>query len=226
MSEPTQPATNGMTRRNSHRLTILVKRFVDVLWYLGIGSLIIWPIAVLVIGLNIPSNIDERHTDINFPFSFKVYPQQLVEGSDQEGYPAELIQGQSEIKLNNTKSLRAWYLAGVISEVMGLIGLVALFYVRKIFANLTAKQAFNIENASFIEKVGYVFIVWNLLFSILTYLGGLAILSDVGEHSRSIHLAPAINIDLIGVFTGLAIIVLAGVIKEASILHEEQSLTI
>ena len=71
-----------------------------------------------------------------------------------------------------------------------------------------------------------MFIVFNLIYPILIYLGGIAILSDIGEHSTSIELTPMVNFSIIGFFTGLGFMVLAGVMKEAASIYQEQSLTI
>ncbi|MDP7593355.1 MAG: DUF2975 domain-containing protein [Litorilituus sp.] len=66
----------------------------------------------------------------------------------------------------------------------------------------------------------------SIVWSILQYLGGVAIIHDVGEVASFIHLSPAIEPNLGGIFIGVAILVLAGILEEATQIHEEQALTI
>jgi len=210
----------------SNKLTLLVKRFLDFMWYLIIGSLILMPIVTLVVGLNIPSDPQQRHTDVNFNLSFKVFPQQLDQIGNENSNRSELIQGRGEVKINNTHSSLAWYLSNAINEIMGIIALFGLINMRKVFAHLVEGDAFNQDIPVYIDKIGYVFIVWNIVYPVLVYFGGKAILSDIGQHAQSIQLTPMIQFNLIGLFTGLSILVLAGVMREAAKIHEEQSLTI
>lgn len=223
----TQPQnTPSGSKQGSFRLTTLVKRLIDFFWFLSIGTTLIWAIAVVIIGVNIPDNPDDRHTDINFLLDFRVFSEPVAGTQDDLGKVSELIQGQSELKLNNTQSHSAWYIANSITLGMGLLGIVGLFYLRKIFQNLNKGEPFAHSNYHNIQKLGLVFIVWNLVFPVITYLGGLSILKDVGQHSDFIQLSPAIVININGLFAGAAIIVLAQIIKEAATIKEEQSLTI
>ena len=116
------------------RLTVGVKRFLDYSYLLVAAGLIIWAIAVVVIGVNISSEPNERHTDIHFLLGFKVF--QNAEGMAELAGQTELIEGRGDIKVNNSKSHFAWYLSNAINEVMGLLALYGLFIARKIFSLL------------------------------------------------------------------------------------------
>jgi hypothetical protein len=210
----------------ANKLTLVVKKIIDVFWYLSIAVLIIWPISVLIIGLNIPDEPQNRHTDINFYLSFKVYPDEIGQITDKHSKLSEAIQGSGKIKLNNTKSHLAWYVSNAVDEIMGIISLFGFFYMRKLFANLAEGKVFNKDNPIYIQKVAYVFIGWNLISPILVYLAGLVILNDIGQHANSVQLMPMIDLGIGGIFTGLAFLVLAGVMKEAAVIYQEQSLTI
>ena len=61
-----------MSTTEQNKLARLVKRFLDVVWVLLIFTAIIWPIAVLVIGLSMPSDPLERHADIDAFLGFKI----------------------------------------------------------------------------------------------------------------------------------------------------------
>jgi hypothetical protein len=214
-----------------NKLASWVKRILDIAWFVSIGSLIIWPIAILLIGYSIPKDAVDRHTDINFYLNFTVYPDDSLpvlayDKTKNLSNVSELVKGQGYLKLNNTKSLSAWYYAGAITEITGLIGLFGLWYLRKIFALLAVGDSFNEQTPYYLKKVGYIAIASNIVWSILQYLGGVAIIHDVGEVASFIHLSPAIEPNLGGIFIGVAILVLAGILEEATQIHEEQALTI
>ncbi len=220
---------NGLGRPN--KLANWVKRILDIAWFVSIGSLIIWPIAVFIIGYSIPEDPNERHTDINFYLNFAVYPDknfiELPSGKATDlSKVSELVKGKGQIKLNNTKAVSAWYIAGAITEITGLISLFGLWYLRKVFALLAIGDSFNEQTPLYLKKVGYIAIASNIAWSILQYLGGAAIINDVGQHASFIHLSPAIEPNLGGIFIGLAILVLAGILEEAAQIQEEQALTI
>ncbi len=207
------------------KMTLWVKRLVDALWYIAVGTLIIWPIATLIIGLNIPDNPQERHTDINFMFDFRVYPEAIQQAADNSTLP-ELIQGSAEIKLNNTKSELSWYVQSCISEIMGIIALFGLTYLRKLFVNLARGEAFHQSNVRLLHQMGLVVVIWNIIYPLVVYAGGSIILQEVGQHGDFIQISPSFQFYPVGVLFGLVLMVFAQVIKEAAMMQQEQSLTI
>ena len=212
---------------DSRRLTKIVKRFLDLIWFILLFTAIVWPIAMIVIGLNIPSDPEQRTTDVNVFLAFKIYPDVAAEpAADSTSAAGALISGRGEVKIDNTRGLLAWYLAGAITEVMGLIALFGLAQMRRLFASLLRGESFARENADRISKIGYAFIAWHIILPLLQYFGGRAVLHDIGFNVQGIQLNPAFEFNIVGIFTGLAIIVLAGVSREAASMHQEQSLTI
>jgi len=207
------------------KMTNWVKRFIDALWYIALALLIIWPIATLVIGLNIPDDSQERHTDINFMLDFRVYPEKIDHAVDNSKLP-ELIQGSAEIKLNNTSSKQAWYIQSCVTEIMGIISLFGLFYLKKLFKNFAEGRAFQFENSDLINKIGVVVVIWNLLYPIIVYAGGSIILQEVGQHGQFIQISPSLQLNPVGILFGFVLMVFSQVIKEAAVMQEEQSLTI
>lgn len=221
-----QDSSTTMDDKQYMRLTHIVKKLMDFFWYLSILSLTAWSIAILVIGINIPDVASERHTDITFPIAFKVLPSLEPMLLSDATAVSEIMQGQGEVKLNNTQSHIAWYISNFIIVVMGLVSLIGIWLGRKIITNLALKQPFHEENPKHIRNLGLVFIFWNLLNPFAIYLGGLVIISDVGTLSNNLELSPAFSINMLGLFTGLTILVIAQVIKEAARIQHEQSLTI
>jgi len=216
-----------MTYTERNKLARLVKRFLDLAWYLLIFTAIVWPVAVLVIGISMPSDPSLRHSDIDTFLSFKVYSDGATVATTQEEIPANLLfRGRGMVQLSNTSSLSAWYLSAAITELMGFIFLFGLLQMRRLFASVIAGEPFAQRNAGRIRKVGYVYIVWYTIYPLLQYFGGQLMLSDIAFNVQGIQLYPSAEVNIAGIFAGLAIIVLSGVLDEATGLHREQSLTV
>ena len=118
---------------------------------------VIWPIVVMVIGLSIPSDPEQRHTDVNSFLSFRI---NSVASTDLDGNATNegelLLSGRGDLRLNNTDSRLGWYISGAISEVLLLIFLYGLLTMRKLFAALLEGSTFTQGNAERISKIGYV----------------------------------------------------------------------
>lgn len=210
-----------------HRLARIVKRFLDMIWYALIFTAIVWPVAVMVIGLSMPSDPSQRHADIDTFLGFRIYSDVVTEPATESADAAELlIRGQGMVQLNNTPSLLAWYLSGAITEVMGFIFLFGLLQMRGLFASVIKGESFARENAGRIKTFGYVFIGWHIIYPLLQYFGGRIMLNDIGFNVQGIQLHPAFELNVAGIFAGFAIIVLSGVLREAARIHHEQSLTV
>lgn len=210
-----------------NRLARIVKRFLDIIWYVLIFTAVVWPIAVMVIGLSMPSDPTQRHADIDTFLGFKIYSDVSTELATEPADAADLlIRGKGMVQLNNTPSLLAWYLSGAITEVMGLIFLFGLLQMRRLFASVIKGESFARENAGRIKTIGYVFIGWHIIYPLLQYFGGRIMLNDIGFNVQGIQLHPAFELNVAGIFAGFAIIVLAGVLREAASIHHEQSLTV
>jgi len=210
-----------------NRLARIVKRFLDVIWLLLIFTAVVWPIAVMVVGLSMPSDPTQRHADIDTFLGFKIYSDVSTDLSTSSETAAELlIRGKGIVQLNNTPSLLAWYMSGAITEVMGFIFLFGLLQMRRLFTSVIKGESFAMENVGRIKTIGYVFIGWHIIYPLLQYFGGRIMLNDIGFNVQGIQLHPAFEINVAGVFAGFAIIVLSGVLREATRIHHEQSLTV
>ena len=77
-----------------------------------------------------------------------------------------------------------------------------------------------------VKKIGLVIIAWAFINPILQYFGGEVILSEYSLHVPGIQLNPAFEVSGMAIFIGVAMIVLSGVLNEATRIHDDQKLTI
>jgi len=216
-----------MSSGQQKKLTILVKRFLDVLRILFLAVAVVWPITVMVVGLNIPSEPEQRHTDVNVLLNFRINSAASTELATSPGNDGELLlKGRGDVMLNNTRGQLSWYLSGAISEILLFIFLYGLLTMRKLFTSLAEGNTFTQENAERIRKIGYVVIGFHIVTPLLQYFGSRMTLEDIAFNVPGIHLYPAFELNIGGIFAGFAIIVLSGVLREAVSMHHEQSLTI
>ena len=216
-----------MSPTQQNKLTVLVKRFLDLLRFLFVGVAVIWPLMVLIVGLGISSDPEQRHTDVSAFLSFRINPEVISERvNPAAGENDVIMSGRGVLKLNNTQSRLGWYLTGAITEILLFVFLYGLLIMRKLFASLVKGTTFSQQNVARIRKIGYLLIAWQIISPVLQYLGSRILLEDVAFNVPGIQLFPAFEFNIGGVFVGLAIIVLSGVMSEAADIHKDQSLTI
>ena len=216
-----------MSATQQNKLTVLVKRFLDVMRFLFLGIAVVWPLAVLLVGLNMPSDPQMRHADVNVYLMFRVNSELSADtGTAIESGTEKLLDGRGEVRLNNTQSRLSWYVSGAISEILLFIFLYGLMRMRKLFVSLTEGDTFTRENAERLRQIGYVFIGFHIVSPLLQYFGSRWMLSDIAFNVPGIELFPAFELNVGGLFAGFAIIVLSGVLREAVSIHQDQALTI
>jgi len=216
-----------MSPTQQNKLTVLVKRFLGLMRILFLGVAVIWPVVVMVVGLDIPSDPLQRHTDVSVYVNFRINSELSNELATKAGESAVLLaSGRGDLLLNNTHSRLSWYISGAISELLLFIFLYGLLTMRKLFSSLAEGNTFTEENVRRIRKVGYAFIAMNIISPLLQYFGGRIMLQDIAFNAPGIQLYPGFELNLGGLFAGFAILVLSGVLREATSIHQEQSLTI
>ena len=216
-----------MSPKQQNKLTILVKRFLDLLRILFLAVAVVWPVTVTVVGLNIPSDPEQRHTDVNVLLNFRINSEASTALATSSGNEGELLlSGRGDVRLNNTRGQLSWYVSGVITEVMLFIFLYGLLTMRKLFTSLSEGSTFSQENAERVKRVGYVFIGFHIVAPLLQYFGSRITLEDIAFNVPGIHLFPAFELNIGGIFAGFVIIILSGVLREAVSMHQDQSLTI
>lgn len=216
-----------MSSSQQNKLTVVVKRFLDLTWILFLFLAVVWPLVILVVGISISSDPEKRHTDVSAFLSLRVSSELSAESAAGSDPTNDLIlSGQGDMNINNTRSRMSWYLSGAISEILLVFFLYGLLKMRRLFASLAEGSTFTGENVERIRRIGYLIVAWHIISPALQYFGGQIMLKDIALNMPGIELFPAFEFNIGGVFVGLAIIVLSGVLREAVNIYQDQSLTI
>ena len=215
-----------MANPHRNRLTGAIKRVLDILRVIAIVCLIVWPLAVVLMSIGQHSNPDSWGVDIDVYSGFTIDLDRFPAGvTESAGVRDPIIDGKAELGID-TSSPTALYVFALITELGGLVGLYVLLQLRALFASLVDGQEFAPENSTHIRKVGIAIIAWALVHPVLRYLGSHVILSEYSLNIPGIQLNPAFGIDGMTIFIGIGMLVLSGVLQEATRIHEDQQLTI
>ncbi|TNE42427.1 MAG: DUF2975 domain-containing protein [Alphaproteobacteria bacterium] len=201
---------------SEHRkLTKLASTILGIAWVLGIIAAVTFPIMVVVMTSGMLDQADD--VTVGFFAGFKFFAEAATD--------TPLLHGHSQIELAmEDTGGAAWVL--LIAEIGALIFLYGLWHLRKVFAMLRAGTPFSMEMARHIKMVGVTILVWQVARPLFEYASGALLLSGVDLSIAGLEVYPAFNLSVSGIFVGLAVIILSGVLTEAADLREDQSLTI
>lgn len=216
-----------MSPTQNNRLTWLVKRALDLVRLFVFAGAVVWPIVVLVVGLGISPEAESRHTDISAHLSFRLNAEQAVDTASARVDQGQLlISGNGDLWLNNTKSRLAWWVSGALTYIQILFALYGVVLMRRLFSSLVDGETFSDANAELIQKFGWLVLAFHIVAPALQYFGSRVMLKDIAYDVPGIELFPSFQFSIGGLLTGFAILVLAGVLREANAMHREQALTI
>lgn len=99
-----------------------------------------------------------------------------------------------------------------------------LYQLRKIFVNLVKEEPFVKENVLRVRKIGMIVLVGAVIQSIMEYLIGFFVMKHIVI--QGIQLVPEFELNVPSFLAGLAVLVLAEVLKQGTEIKEDQNLTI
>jgi hypothetical protein len=207
----------------SRRLTGFVKRILDVFMLLFSLVIVMWPPVLLVMAIS-QSIVPTWGIDVSAFAGFKIDINALP-GVAFTGLRNPEISGSTLINID-TSNLFAWYFFAGVSELGAIITLYALVQLRALVISLKSGISFTDENARRIKKIGVVVILWNFFNPFLQYFGWGAVIKEITFSTSGIQFYPSFEINTVGIFIGLMLILLSGVLREAAEISREQELTI
>ena len=207
-------------------LTRVVKRILDFFRVFVFVVLIAAPVVVIVMTIGQSSQPESWGIDIGVFSRFVIDLSAFAGGvAESTGVREPIISGLSVINLD-TSSLYAFYVFVAISEIGGIIVLYCVIQFRTLFASLVGGTPFTSENSGRIRKVGFAVIIGAIVSPLMQYFGGRAMLAEYSLNVPGIQLSPAFELPIAGIFIGLVLIVLSGVLNEAAGIYKTQQLTI
>ena len=98
--------------------------------------------------------------------------------------------------------------------------------MRALFGALVQGSYFIPDNVNRIQRVGYILIATFIVSPFVQFFAGRAMLAEINPGIQGIFLYPAFEVNVAGILIGLSLLVLAGVMREATTIQRDQSLTI
>ena len=207
---------------SQQRLTSLVRRFLGVMRVLILIGIVFVPLITLAVGYGALEESDDP--DARVFAELRVIADADVVDAERPRINA-LVEGWTEVRTRNRDPL-SWYLFAGISELVLCLTLYGVIQLRALFADLVEGDAFTSENCARVRKVGVAVVCYYAVAPLLQFGAGCLVLANIDLVDTGIQLSPAFNLSIAGLFVGFAMIVLAGILREAVVLREEQQLTI
>ena len=207
---------------SQQRLTSLVRRFLGVMRVLILIGIVFVPLITLAVGYGALEESDDP--DARVFAELRVIADADVVDAERPRINA-LVKGWTEVRTRNRDPL-SWYLFAGISELVLCLTLYGVIQLRALFADLVEGDAFTNENCARVRKVGVAVVCYYAVAPLLQFGAGCLVLANIDLVDTGIQLNPAFNLSIAGLFVGFATVVLAGILREAVVLREEQQLTI
>ncbi|MFT6731880.1 MAG: hypothetical protein ACJAS9_000053 [Polaribacter sp.] len=211
-----------MSSQNS-RLTLFVKRVLDVILVFILTVLILWLPVIIVMEISQTSG-STWGIDIAVFAGFKIDLNELP-GIVFEGLRHPEIRGNTLVNID-TSSSYAWYMFAFHQLLSAVISLYTLIQVRALVISLMKGLPFNSQNVDRVKQIGLVVIAWNILSPFYQYFGWGSVIEQISINSSGIQLYRSFELNPFGILIGLLLILLSGMMKEATAMRNEQELTI
>ena len=204
-------------------LTRFVKRVLDFFLIFFILIALVIPLVAVIMAIS-QNNVPTWGIDLGMFSGFAINLNE-ISGIEALGVRNPEFSGKGTINID-TSNLFAWYLFIVISEITALVAIYVSVQFRNMIFTLLSNTAFNDENPQRIKKVGIVIIVWNVLNPLLQYFGWGAVVNQISFTNTGLKLYPAFELNIIALLIGLMMILLSGLLNEATKIKQDQELTI
>ena len=207
----------------NNRLVHFVKRALDILLVIILAILVLWLPVMVVMGVS-QSQAPSWGIDIAVFALFEIDLNELP-GVTFDGLRHPEISGKTMVNLD-TSNLYAWYMFAIFQQISAAVSFYVLILMRAIVMSLMTGMSFDAENSSRIKRIGIIVVAWNVITPFFQYFGWGSVIQQINIASKGIQLYPSFEISALGMLIGLFLLLLAGMMREATAMRDEQQLTI
>ena len=186
-----------------------------------IATLIV-PIAV-VMGIS-QGTSNTWGADISIFAGFQI-DLNAINGIDATGLRNPEMHGKTEIAID-TSNVTAFYLFMGSQAALTFAGLYGVSQLRSLVISLKKGNAFSADNASRLKRIGLLVMVWNLVSPIFQYFAWGSVINDISFSNQGLDLFPAFEFNVMAIFIGALMMILSDLFLEATLISQEQRLTI
>jgi hypothetical protein len=205
----------------NYKILSFTKTFLTIYWYLQL----LFVLAIIVIGFFLL--FDVQFIDLNYLKGFKINFAKIsfVEPLIYNGveYKFSLTNGEGRLHIENLDQ-KFIYLRMFAALVDAMLYLVIIYFLRKVFSNLTGNRYFISENGRFIKYIAIAILLLAIIPDTIYHLTDRWIANVIEQ--KDIIMTVGFSFDFQTILLGLLVFVISIIFLRGIELREDQELTI
>lgn len=205
----------------NYKILKITKIILNIFWYLQLAVIA----SIILIGLLL--FFDVEFIDLNRLNGFKIHFSKIIFSDpliyNGENYDFTLTNGEGRLHINDLDQ-KFVYLRMLGALTDSIIYLMIIYFLRKIFKNLTENKYFVAANGMYIKKIALSIIFLAIVPEIIYYLTDKWIINTI--EFNSVIFKNEFNFEYQTILLGLLVFVISIVFLRGIELKEDQDLTI
>ncbi|MCB0504032.1 MAG: DUF2975 domain-containing protein [Cyclobacteriaceae bacterium] len=205
----------------NYKILKITRSILNVYWYLQLLLIA----TIVIIGFLLFFNVD--FINLNYLNGFRIHFSRinfteplLYNGTE---YKFSLTNGDGRLHIDDLNQ-KFVYLRMLAAFVHSAIYLMIIYFLRKIFKNLTENEYFIPANGMYIKKIALSIILLSLIPELIHYLTDRWILQSI--QFSNVMIKNEFNVDFQTILLGLLVFVISIIFLRGIELREDQKLTI
>lgn len=205
----------------NYKILKITRNILNVYWYLQIAFIATIVIIALLLFLNVDFINLNYLNGFKIHFSRIIFPEPLVYNG--ANYDFSLTNGDGRLHINNLNQ-NFVYLRMLAALTHSVIYLMIIYFLRKIFKNLTENEYFVPANGMYIKKIALSIILLSFVPELIHYFTDRLILGSI--KLTNVVIKNEFNLDFQTILLGLLVFVISIIFLRGIELREDQKLTI
>ena len=205
----------------NYKILSITKIILNIYWYFQL----IFITAIIFTGLSLLFNVE--FIDLNYLNGFKIQFSKIIFSDplvyNGVNYEFTLTNGEGRLHINDLDQ-KFIYLRILAALVDSIIYLMIIYFLRKIFKNLTENQYFVAVNGMYIKKIAFSIILLAFVPEIIHYLTDRWIIGAI--ELKNVMIKNEFNFEFETILLGLLVFVISIIFLRGIELKEDQELTI